>query len=86
MQTIFDSTAPVINPTRRNFARGLDRLTRPYRDRFAPCSAADAAWAAEHLNRDCTDYTVEGPADFLVEQWAGESAALDAAERHLSFA
>lgn len=76
MTILFDSTRRV-KATRRNFACGL---ARPNRERVAPYTAADLAWAAANLNANTRTYEVVGPADSLVDQGAGEAAAVAALE------
>lgn len=73
---LFDS-ARTRKSTRRHFASGL---ARPNRERPAPFTAADLAWAAGALNANTRTYEVVGPADSVVDQAAGEAAALDLME------
>ncbi len=82
MTTLYPAPAAVKSP-RRMFALGL---AKPNRERVAPYTAADLAWAAAALNADATDYAVEGPADFVLDLMAAESAAFDAYVAGLSFA
>lgn len=82
MTTLYPAPAAVKSP-RRMFALGL---AKPDRECIAPYTAADREWAAAHLNASAADYAVEGPADFLLDEMAAESAAFDAYMAGLSFA
>ena len=73
MTTLYPAPAAVKSP-RRMFALGL---AKPNRERVAPYTAADLAWAAAELNAWAADYEVEVPADFVLDQMAGESAYHD---------
>ena len=70
MTILYPTPAAVKSP--RPFAAGLAPARRT---RIAGPSLADRIWSAAELNRDATDYVVTCPGH----------AALDAAERHLSF-
>ncbi len=80
--TILYPTPAAVKSPRPMFAAGLVPARRT---RIAGPSLADRRWAAAELNRAATDYVVTCPGHAVLDQWAGESAALDAAERHLSF-
>lgn len=77
MTTLYSSTRPV--KSRKPFAIGL---SRPGRERRAPYSAADAAWAAYHLNADSRDYEVVVSAeDRRFDAMAEDARQMDLAER-----
>ena len=77
MTILFDATRPVKTARRKSFAIGV---TRPNRERRAPYTAADAAWWAANAPSNPTGYEVNGIADSIIDQAAGEAAALDRME------
>ena len=67
----------------RNTTFGLG-IAKPARERRLPVgpSAADRAWAAYELNKDCRDYSVDTTAeDRRFDRMAADSAEMDRAER-----
>jgi len=65
--TLFDSSR-IFKPA-RPFAKGLSFASR------TPYSAADLAWADEHLNLTTSVYSVVGRSDAALEQAAGAALA-----------
>lgn len=77
MTILFDATKPV-KPARKPFGIGLSREL-PRRTRPEP-TAADMQWWAANSPANRTGYDVIGPADSIIDQTAGEAAALTALE------
>ena len=64
MTTLFDSARPV--KSARPFALGISAR----REHRMPYTAADLAWAAQHLNENATGYDVIFPTDSdLTRRW-----------------